>query len=342
MKIKMTLLALTLSFISLFGSIQKSIIPSMDQLIITELAGKINEEQTDELCEAFLPLCDLRLRVMSFNMLLNWNESHLKQIDRWESRKGRVIDYIQWSHPDVIGSQELQADQLDDLLCALDNEYDYYGIGVADGVKEGDIPAIFYRADRLELIEGKTFYFSETPEEMSESPFGSKNTFTFCHFRDRKSGHEFVALNTHLAFGNIERRYYEACKLRDFLLTNESHLPLLITGDFNTFSFRQELDLPFYDGDRIVRIIEDGHLTDSSRVSLFGHFGPISSTNFSSEKKRPFCSEGEPGIILDHIFVSKGIQVLAHGIDPAKVDGHYPSDHFPVIVDIIFEEPGHE
>ena len=76
-------------------------------------------------------------------------------------------------------------------------------------------------------------------------------------------------------------------------------------------------------------------MTDSPKRSFFGHFGPISSTNFCAEKKKPFCSEGEPGIILDHVFVSDGIHVLSHGIDSAKVDGHFPSDHFPVIVDVI-------
>lgn len=336
MKIKITLLAFSLSCLSLFGAVEKSIIPYMDQLMTKELSGKINADQIAQI-ETITPCLDQRLRIMSFNMLFNLYDADLEPIDRWENRKGRVIEYVLWAHPDIIGSQELQADQLDDLLSVIGQEYDYYGIGANDGVKEGDIPAIFYRKDRLQLIRGQTFYFSETPDIMSKNPFGGKNTFTFCHFRDKKTEREFLAINTHLAFGNINRRAYEACKLRDFLLENNFQLPLLITGDFNTFSFRQELTLPFYDGDHIVQTIENGKVTDSSKLALFGHFGPISSTNFSTEKKKPFCSEGEPGIILDHVFVNDGIQVLSHGIDSAKVDGHYPSDHFPLIVDVMIQ-----
>jgi endonuclease/exonuclease/phosphatase family metal-dependent hydrolase len=334
MKIKLTLLALA-SCLSLLGDVNHSIIPALDQLIIKDLKGKINEAQILDFVN--LPADAERLRIVSFNMLFNLYDVNLEPEDRWENRKNRVAEYIQWAHPDLIGTQELQSDQLDDLLSTIGTEYDFYGIGAADGLREGDIPAIFYRKNRLELIKGETFYFSETPEQISNNPFGGKNTFTFCHFRDRSSGQEFLALNTHLAFNNMERRYYEACKLRDFLLAKRFQLPVVITGDFNTFPFRQELDLPFYDGDKVIHMIEEGLVIDSSKRPIFGHFGPISSTNFSNETKKPFCSVGDPGVILDHIFVSDKIEVLAHGIDGAKVDGHFPSDHLPVIIDILFK-----
>jgi len=337
MQIKKALLILSLSCFSLFGSVEKSILPSMDQLVIKELDGKINASQTQEI-DAVITSLDARLRVMSFNMLLNWSEDHLEPVDKWETRKSRVVEYIQWAHPDIIGSQELQADQLDDLMDAIGDDYGYYGTGIDDGVRGGDIPAIFYRKERIEKIQGQTFYFSETPQVISKSPFGQRNTFLLCQFRDKKTGADFLILNTHLAFSNFERRFYEASKLRDFLLEKAGGLPILMTGDFNTFPFRQELDLPFYDGDRVVQTIEKGGVVDSLKHALFGHFGPISSTNFSSELKKPFCSEGEPDIILDHIFVSKEVKILAHGIDPARVDGRFPSDHFPVIADVIFVE----
>ena len=337
MKIKIALLTFSMSCLSLFATIEKSIIPHMDHIITKELHGKLNKDQYDDIFK--IEDLEQRLRVVSFNMLLNYSEAHLEPIDRWEMRKTRVMEYVLWAHPDVIGSQELQADQLDDLLSVIGNEYDFYGTGVDDGEKKGDIPAIFYRKDRVELIEGRTFYFSETPTIISKNPFGGKNTFTFCHFRDKKTGHEFLVLNTHLAFGNVDRRCYEACKLRDFLLETNFQLPLIITGDFNTFSFRQELDLPFYDGDKVVHTIENGGVADSPKLAIFGHFGPLSSTNFSKETKKPFSCEGEPGIILDHIFVSEGINVVSHGIDAAQVDGHFPSDHFPVIADVIINNP---
>lgn len=332
MRIRSLFSIVALSCLSLFGAVEKSIVPSMDQLITKDLQGKINKAQQEAIASLDL---DKRLRVISFNMLFNLYDADLEIVNRWENRKSRVAEYIHYAHPDVIGSQELQSSQLDDLLSVIGKEYAFYGVGIDDGKRAGDIPAIFYRKDRVELIKAETFYFSETPQLISQNPFGGKNSFALCHFRDKKRGREFLVINTHLAFGNIERRFYEACKLRYFLLEYKLKIPVVITGDFNTFAFRQALELPFYDGDIIVRIIEEGGVTDSARCPVFGHFGPISSTNFCAKSKKPFCSEGEPGIILDHIFVSEGISVLAHGIDAAKVDGHFPSDHFPVIVDLI-------
>lgn len=337
MKIKLFICVCFLSCFSLFGSVDNSIIGLMNQRMIRNLDSQLNDGQRDAL-ESVFPHLDKQIRIMSFNMLLNYSESHLETPDRWVNRKGRVIEYVRWAAPDVIGSQELQANQLDDLLAALGDEYGFYGVGVNDGLRKGDIPAIFYRKERLELIEGRTLYFSETPEVMSANPFGRKNTFTFCRFLDKKSGQEFCVLNTHLAFGDCRRRHYEASKMREYLLEHQWDMPLILTGDFNTFPFRQELDLPFYDGDAIMDLLETDAMRDSMKRALFGHFGPLSSTNYSSEKKRAFCCEGEPGVILDHIFVNKGILVLSHGIDPAKVDGRYPSDHLPVVMDFLIRE----
>lgn len=337
MKFKAILLSLICSYNSLIGSIDNSIIPLMNQLTIKDLHNKINLEQVD-LIDEFSSSIDQRIRIISFNMLCNHSESELAPVDRWENRKGRVIEYIQWAQPDVIGSQELQADQLDDLLGAIGNEYDYYGVNTKDELREGEINAIFYRKDRFECLNRKTLYFSDAPEIMNDSLFRNNNRFTLCHLKDKKGNYEFIVLNTHLAFTNIQRRYYEANSLRHFLLTHQDSLPLVLTGDFNTFPFRQELDLPFYDGEQIISIIEDGEVMDGMKSSLFGHFGPIATTNYCAKKKKPFLTNGEPGVILDHIFVNQEFVVLSHGIDPAKVDGHFPSDHFPVIVDLTIKD----
>ncbi|MBS0623322.1 MAG: endonuclease/exonuclease/phosphatase family protein [Verrucomicrobia bacterium] len=327
---------LCLNSISLVGSVGNSIIGAIDQLAITDLDKKINSSQSTDMVE-ISSLISRKLRVMSFNMLLNYDEAHLDVIDRWEHRKNRVMEYVTWAHPDILGTQELQADQLEDILKGIGHDYAYYGLGVKDGDKQGDIPAIFYLKDRFTLIESRTYYYSDTPDVVSNDPFGKKNTFTCCLFKDRKSDKPFLVINTHLSFSTVERRYDQACRLRDFLIKNRFNCPVFITGDFNTFPFRQQLDLPFYDGDLIVRILEQGGVTDSLKLAVFGHFGPIDSTNFCAETKKPFCSQGTPGVILDHIFVSPNVTVIAHGIDPAKVDGHFPSDHFPVIVDCLLK-----
>lgn len=303
----MLLLSSIFCCISLFGVVEESVLPKMDQLVITDLQGKMHPYQAEQML-AVKP--DEKLRVVSFNMLLNWSESHLEMEDRWEQRKARVIKYVRECNADIIGTQELQPDQLDELMAEVGDTYAYYGARK----RNNDIEAILYRADRFQLQQGRS------------------GAYTCVQFKDLVTEQEFVAINTHLAFGNIEKRHAQAEHLRAFV--SKTALPVILTGDFNTFPMRQELDLPFYDGDRVVQIIEQGGVVDARTQAIFGHFGPISSTNFCNETKKPFMCLGTPGVILDHIFVSADVRVLAHAIDPAKIDGRYPSDHFPVIVDL--------
>ncbi len=296
--------------------------------------AKINGEQRERLqcaLEEHKPL-----RAISFNMLFNLqcSEKELDEENRWAKRGPRLIEYLRSTNADLIGTQELQKNQLDQIEQAIGEKYASYGVG-EDGGWMGDIGAIFYLKERLELLEGKTYFFSTTPEVVSSGPFKTTNTFTVCHFFDRESKREFVVINTHLAFGNIERRAWEAHLLCDFVSQIEPALPLIVMGDFNTFPYRPELELPFYDGDFIVNLIEGSTLKDARMLTLLGHYGALSTTNYSPEEKKTFRGFGVPGVILDHIFVNKEVGVLAHGIDPATVDGHFPSDHFPVIADLI-------
>lgn len=326
----------------LLAEVENSIVPLMDRLVIKELSGKISGEQFTQTMEALGQRDEETLRIVSFNMLFNLpgSEEQLESENRWVNRAPRLSEYLRWVDADIIGSQELQKDQLDAVMAGWEGTYGFYGIGIADGREEGDITAIFYRKERLELLEGRTFYFSETPCQVSYGPFGAKNTFTVCLFRDLHTGQVLKVVNTHLAFRNPERRSYEAKQLRDYLRQAGGRFPLIVMGDFNTFPFRQELDTPFYDGERIVALIEESGVEESARKAILGHFGPISSTNFCAEEKKAFCSLGTPGVILDHIFVSDRVKIFSHGIDPATVNGYWPSDHFPVIVEcvLLFEE----
>src|ERR1700733_4151624 len=306
----------------LLGEVENSILPLMEQLQIQDLQGKVSLEHRQEMAK----ICCFRrqaLKIMSFNMLFNvpCSEEQLEPENQWANRCPRLIEYLDYANVDVIGSQELQKNQLDSILCAMKNRYGFYGVGVQDQKDKGDIPGIFYRKERLELLEGKTYYFSETPTEVSAGPYKTKNTFTVCIFHDLLTDQIFQVVNTHLAFGNIERRHYEAQMLKAYLEKQDQTVPLIITGDFNTFPMRQELlGLPFYDGDKVVSTIESGGVEDSARHSIFGHFGPIASTNFCEETKKTFSSLGTPGVILDHVFVNGRVRILSHGTDPAKVN----------------------
>jgi endonuclease/exonuclease/phosphatase family metal-dependent hydrolase len=330
--------AICLTF-PLFSEVSESVLPSMDQLVLHEFSEKISVQQQKELMHAACQR-ENAMRIMTFNMLCNlsWAESDLDQENWWENRGPRVVEYLERARADIVGTQELQKKQLDFLMHHLETGYAYYGVKTCLEKDKGEIPAIFYRPSRVQLLEGKTFYYSETPYQVSASADRSFNTFTVCIFRDLRTQVVFQVINTHLTFSKPESRLYEAKILYNYIASEKEKMPIVLLGDFNTFPFRQELSVPFFDGDYLISLLESSGVQDCRERAVYGHFGPLASTNYDEAKKIAFASTGTPGVILDHIFVTPGISVLSHGIDPAKIDGCWPSDHFPVLADIILPQ----
>ena len=269
----------------------------------------ISEDQINCDMIAEMSCCKSPLRVMSFNMLLDCHDKKLPQEHRWPQRRTRLIEYIRHVHPDIIGSQELQENQREYFLEELGDTYCMLG---------GE-EAIFYNKERLELVCGRQC-----------------GRITLGMFKDKKQSCSFTLINTHLSFSSVEKRLAEAKQLAKIIKTIDC--PVIVTGDMNTFPMRPNIAIPFYDGDYIVNLIEQSGVRDARLKAQRGHFGLISTTNFSSETFECFACDGEPGVILDHIFVSKDVTVKTHAIDPARVDGHCISDHFPVIADVVIHD----
>ena len=325
-------------FIGLSALVTDSVIPALDHYeVVANLDQKKYASGQWEEIVAALDRVPERLRVMSYNMLMDAYEWRLPRVNRWRERRPRVAELIQHDRPDLICSQELYANQVDELIELIAPGYTFFGVGEKDGKRKGQHNGIFYRPDRLELIEGRVLWMSETPETPSPSPVDPKpRQLTVCHFRDRLTGREFVAMNTHLRFNNPDSRAYCARFIAD--LAAKQSLPVLVAGDMNTFPNRPaNTALPFYDGPYIERLITETVLTDSADVAVAGHFGPLSTFTSAPDDPlpTPFRGTGKPGVILDHIYVTEGVTVLAYAVEPAKIDGHFPSDHLPVVVDLV-------
>ena len=95
--------------------------------------------------------------------------------------------------------------------------------------------------------------------------------------------------------------------------------------------------MPFFDGDYIHRILTKGSLRDTRELSLLGHVGPISTFTNDPDDVHPFQGRGTPGVFLDHIYATKDVTILLHAVQPATVQGEFPSDHMPLIVDFIIQ-----
>lgn len=311
-------------------SVEDSIIPLMEKFETLENLPeqKFAKEQFNELKEALVQR-DQKIRIVSYNMLFNLYDHNLPETHRWPQRQQRVIDLIKDMQPDLIGAQELYQVQKEDLMAQISDEYEFYSKPAADGELNG----IFYRKSRFEVLEQQVWSMTETPE------IPSSETLTMLKLKDLITEKVFAVFNTHLAFSKIDKRIAQAHFIAAHVETYANDLPVLLTGDFNTFPARQDLEkMPFFDGDYVHRILTKGYLRDARELSLLGHIGPISTFTNDPKDIQPFQGLGTPGVFLDHIYATSKVTVLLHAVQPGKVDGEFPSDHMPIIVDFILVE----
>lgn len=263
------------------------------------------------------------IRVMSFNIHLKDCEEQKPQECLWEFRKEKVASMIRFHHMDLIGLQEPTMDQLNDLTKLLP-EYEWIGIGLNDGKDKGPIDAILFLKDRFKVIENSNFYLSSTPEKLS---IGWDAKFirgvTWAKLKDLKTNQFFYFFNTHFDYHSNLARNNSAQLLREKVMQISQNSPFIITGDFNIF--------PSLGGEETYKILtEDNFLMDAQFKTEFPHHGPTGSWS-------GFKEAGQPGVKPDYIFVNKKINVKSHGILADTFDGIFPSDHLPVVSEIVVQ-----
>lgn len=255
------------------------------------------------------------LKVMSFNIRLNVDSD---KENSWTNRKQDVADLLTYYHPDYFGVQEALPDQMKDIKNGLKN-YDYVGVGRDDGKEKGEFSAIFYDTDRLQVLKSDTFWLSETPEKPSKGWDAALNRIcTYAVFRDKKSKKEFMALNLHFDhIGNIARVKSSELILKKIKEINPRNLPVTVSGDFNLTEDSEPIK------------IMSQNMKDSFYHSETKHYGPKGTfTGFNVNEI--------PQDRIDYIFV-KGFRIKSHRhINDRRENLLYPSDHFPVLVDLMF------
>ena len=303
---------------------------------------------------AFLQLSAQDMLVGSYNIRYkNWNDSVQGEI--WQKRCQVICDQVNFMAPDIFGTQEVLYVQLQDMLKALDG-YDNIGVGRDDGKHGGEHEAIFYKTNKLQLLDHGDFWLSETPNKpglgwdavciriCTWGKFAVKEVPQQHGMLNRKTtatGKEFFFFNLHMDHVGVVARHEAAKLVVQRVREIAQGAPVFITGDFNVDQ-----------NDEIYTIFtESGLLKDSYDAARirFAENGTFNNfkTNYYTKSR------------IDHVFVSPSMKVEAYGVltnsywtpdddpdDNIKANDapqqisfdtyirHNPSDHYPVFVKV--------
>jgi endonuclease/exonuclease/phosphatase family metal-dependent hydrolase len=234
----------------------------------------------------------------------------------WPLRRDSVTALIMEFNPDVLGIQEGLAHQVDALAGGLPH-MNWIGAGRDDGRSAGEFAAVFYKKNRLELIDSGNFWLSQNPDSAGSWGWDAacRRVTTWGHFKDIQTNKEFCLFNTHLDHQGKRARRESINLLRQKINRIDRELPVILCGDFN-FTAEDTLYQRILDPAGMVHGLRDARAAADSVAGpswTFHGFGRMI-----------------PGVRLDYIFVDAGIRVKSFRsfFRPGDI---FPSDHLPVI-----------
>ncbi len=173
------------------------------------------------------------MKIVTFN--LRCDNNHDGE-NRWEFRKGLVLDRLEAEAPDVVGFQEVKP-QMADFLRKHLNGYLCVGCGRGEAF-DGENNMIGFRADRFELMQLETFWLSETPNLPGSRYPGQSSCPRVCThalLRPLEGARLFHVYNTHLDHVADEARVLGAQAILRHIDADLARwpAPLVVTGDMN-------------------------------------------------------------------------------------------------------------
>jgi endonuclease/exonuclease/phosphatase family metal-dependent hydrolase len=258
------------------------------------------------------------VKMMSYNLRYDTPNDGINQ---WSNRIAKVNSMLTKYDPDLIGVQEALKHQIQDVLKGLP-QYASVGVGRDDGKEKGEYSAILYKKDRFEILSQKTFWLSETPDVPGSKNWDAAITriVTVIKFKDKKLSKEFYQLNTHFDHIGKEARKNSVLLLHKILVTeglSKSHVPVLISGDFNSEPHEEPYQL----------MIAKNELTvfDSKPASS------ATGTFCGFEVGAMTCR------VIDYIFYSEDWKVEKYLVILDNDGKNYPSDHLPVLAEFVLK-----
>ena len=238
------------------------------------------------------------LFVGTYNIRNNSPNGDVENGNGWDRRVSVISGQINFEQPDIFGTQEVLYEQLTDLEKYLP-DYGHIGVGRDDGIHDGEHELIWYRKDRLQLLDNGDFWLAEVTDRPTigwDACCERICSWGKFKVKGEKKAKTFFYFNLHMDhIGSIARR--ESAKLVvKKIVEIAKGAPVILTGDFNTGQDDETYKIFTESG-----LLKDSYVAAKHRFAengTFNCFDPAFHTNSR----------------IDHIFVSPATTVHNYAV----------------------------
>jgi len=248
------------------------------------------------------------VHVMTFNIRRRMPRISRRSPDVWVRRAPALRRLLRVERPALLGVQEALPDQSRYVRASLGDHYARLGHGRNANLGGEGCP-LYVDLIRFEILHWEQLWLSDTPTVPGSKSWGNQipRVLVSARLRDKQTAADLHIVNTHFDHRSRRSRVMAAT-----LVASISDENTIITGDFNS-----AVDtLPF------AEFAAAGYADtwDTAQERLTAEWGTY--PNYRAPKldrKR-----------IDWILGGTAIRPSITGINTARYDGAYPSDHLPV------------
>jgi endonuclease/exonuclease/phosphatase family metal-dependent hydrolase len=289
------------------------------------MAGCAGVRKSPGLLEVLAPPPASEVRVVSFNIRFAGTQTGPRS---WAERLPLVVAAIRSTSADVLGLQEAERRQIDDLVEALP-EYAFAGVGRDDGRDAGEFSPILYRHARFDLLDQRTFWFSDSPQRPGSRGWGANlpRICTTALLLEPSTNRRLRVFNMHWDHQSEYSRLRSAELLAQAIAdSRQVGTPALAIGDFNA---DPESPALAYLLGRQRTATTDTHRSIPASPALLDALTALPANEQRAGTFHNFTGVAQ-GQRIDHILIDRDLRVRSAFIDRTADGERYPSDHFAV------------
>ena len=267
-------------------------------------------------------------RVLSCNIRVALDEDEAKGVG-WSARRDICLEIIKNKKPDIIALQEVLKVQANDFrkhfpsyqLLGFDGpEMDAHTTGYHGIAKN----PILFSKDRYELLTAGTYWLSETPLVAGSKSWDTARArhANWIRIKDKKSDRELRVVNLHLDHVSAEAKLQQAKMVVEESAQYQPDFIQLLAGDFNSR----------FDSN-VFNSVREGSWKESYETIYGKKEAGFTGHEFQGNNYEKGPSKGR----IDYIWYRGQVKPTSASIIKDAIRGKYPSDHFFMQADFVFD-----